>query len=79
MQDSQLFDALNSADIAAAPQDVEVIPPPARWSFEFKDKHEEMAALVSFLTSSSSNALPTIDPSVPLDPREFLHSIAKKT
>jgi hypothetical protein len=53
--------------------DMLVSPPaaaPSAYKFEFADRHEEMAALVSFLTSTSSNALPAINPTLPLDPRE---------
>lgn len=35
------------------------------------NKAEEMAALVSFFTSTSSNALPKIDPSKQLEPRKL--------
>ncbi len=39
---------------------------------EFKmNRHEELAALISFFTSTTSSALPRIDPSEPLDPREW--------
>ncbi|WVQ98786.1 hypothetical protein IAU59_005917 [Kwoniella sp. CBS 9459] len=34
----------------------------------FETVEEELAALISFITSTTANALPALDPSVPLDP-----------
>jgi hypothetical protein len=40
------------------------------YEFSFESKREEIAALVSFLTSTGTNALPHVDPGLPLDPRK---------
>jgi hypothetical protein len=74
-KDAQLLDAMQAEDIADAAQDTQFEPSTAHsessdYEFTFANKKEEMAALVSFLTSTSSNALPPVDPSMPLDPRE---------
>ncbi|WWC89983.1 uncharacterized protein L201_004913 [Kwoniella dendrophila CBS 6074] len=52
-------------------------------ALEFKNTEEEFAALISFITSTTANALPSIDPSKPLDPHKVLdfdptHSNAKE-
>jgi len=40
------------------------------YKFSSESNQEEMAALVSFLTSTSSSALLHVDPALPLDPRK---------
>ncbi|KAG7529688.1 hypothetical protein FFLO_05494 [Filobasidium floriforme] len=76
-KDAQLLDAMQAEDIADAAQDTQFEPSTAHsesseYEFTFANKKEEMAALVSFLTSTSSNALPPVDPSMPLDPQLVL-------
>lgn len=79
LKDSEILDAFGTEDIADAAPDTTFIELPKVASsddddyvFEFKDKIEETAALFSFLTSSSSNSLPKVDPSLPLDPQLVL-------
>lgn len=78
-KDAQLLDAMQAEDIADAAQDTQFVPTTAHdeagYEFKFASKKEEMAALVSFLTSTSSNALPPVDPSKSLDPRESASSL----
>ena len=84
-KDATILDAMRAEDISQEPttqpeevQRIRQVPEPFRsagsneqvYEFSFDNKQEEMAALVSFLTSTSSNALPPIDPALPLDPRE---------
>ena len=77
-KDAQLLDAMQAEDIAVAAQDTQFVANPvhseAEFVFKFESNKEEMAALVSFLTSTSSNALPPVDPSIPLDPRKYSRS-----
>ncbi|OXG31552.1 glutathione transferase [Cryptococcus neoformans Ze90-1] len=40
--------------------------------FRFESVEEELAALISFVTSTTSNVIPQVDPSVPLDPSVIL-------
>ena len=74
-KDAQLLDAMQAEDIAVAAQDTQFVAnsvhSEAEFVFKFESNKEEMAALVSFLTSTSSNALPPVDPSIPLDPRKY--------
>lgn len=75
VRDSETMSALAAEDIAEAAQDVTFLSAPIPASdfvFKFADEREELAALVSFLTSTSSNALPAVDASLPLDPQLVL-------
>lgn len=66
-----LFAQMQADDEAAegAPTPVATWSPPASMSaIEFADEQEEYAALLSFVTSTTANSLPPLDPHAPLDP-----------
>ncbi|ADV19495.1 Hypothetical Protein CGB_A2760C [Cryptococcus gattii WM276] len=52
------------ADVQVKKKDAELL--------RFESGEEELAALISFVTSTTSNVIPHLDPSVPLDPSVIL-------
>ncbi|KIR59947.1 glutathione transferase [Cryptococcus bacillisporus CA1873] len=68
---SRLLLSKYATDARVAEADVQVKKKDAEL-LRFESGEEELAALISFVTSTTSNVIPHLDPSVPLDPSVIL-------